>query len=49
MRGWGDVGVLPIEVGGWRTEGSDKIVVGNEGGEKGVVKRGANFVGMRVY
>ena len=53
MKGWGDVGVLPIEVGGWKAEmgedAMDTIVVGNEGGEKGVVKWGADFVGMMVY
>ena len=50
-KGWFDGASLGILVGSWGSgEGSDDVlIVGNEGGEAGVVEFGADFVGVRVW
>ncbi|QDS73740.1 hypothetical protein FKW77_004773 [Venturia effusa] len=47
-KGWEDTGVFRVEVGGWRV-GDNEVVVGNLGGDSGVQKLGADFVGMGVW
>lgn len=47
-KGWEDTGNFKVEVDGWK-EGSNEVVIGNRGGEAGLQRAGADFVGMDVY
>jgi alpha-galactosidase len=46
--GWGDVGIYNVTLDGWE-QGSNTLVVGNEGGYSGVQSYGADFVGVEVF
>lgn len=48
MKGWGDSAVLGVLLSGWK-EGDNEVVIGNEGGGKGVQSLGADFVGLKVF
>lgn len=45
--GWEDSGTYGVLVDGWKT-GGNTVVVGNQGGENGIVAFAADFVGMGV-
>lgn len=45
--GWEDAGSFGVLVEGWKV-GANEVVVGNEGGEGGLVEFAADFVGMSV-
>lgn len=47
-KGWFDTGVFGTVLGGWK-EGGNGVVVGNVGGEGGIVAYGADFVGLEVF
>lgn len=47
-NGWEDTGVFGVLVDGW-TQGSNSIVIGNAKGDEGLVKWGADFVGLNVF
>ncbi|KAE9987546.1 hypothetical protein EG327_003791 [Venturia inaequalis] len=47
-KGWEDTGTFKVEVGGWK-KGSNVVVIGNKGGDAGLQRLGADFVGMDVY
>lgn len=47
-KGWEDTGTFKVEVDGWK-EGSNEVVIGNKGGDNGLQRLGADFVGMDVY
>lgn len=47
-KGWEDTGVFGVLVGGWK-EGENEVVVGNVGGDTGLVGWGADFVGLGVW
>ncbi len=47
-KGWEDTGVFGVLLEGWK-EGSNEIIVGNEGGDTGLVGWGADFVGLGVW
>ena len=46
--GWWDSATLGLLLDGWK-EGENQVVIGNEGGEKGSQRFGADFVGVRVF
>jgi alpha-galactosidase len=46
--GWQDTGVFGVLLDGWG-EGVNEVVVGNVGGDEGLVSYGADFVGLGVY
>ncbi|TVY50818.1 putative alpha-galactosidase D [Lachnellula cervina] len=46
--GWQDTGIFKVSVGGWQ-EGTNSVVVGNQGGAAGYQSYGADFVGMGIY
>jgi len=52
MKGWGDSASLGVLTQGWGSNGTqeaDTVMIGNVGGEQGVQKFAADFVGMWVY
>ncbi len=46
--GWEDTGIFNLTTEGW-IEGANEVVVGNVGGEDGIVTYAADFVGLSVY
>lgn len=46
--GWWDTATLGVLTSGWK-EGSNEVVIGNEGGENGFQSYAADFVGLKVY
>lgn len=46
--GWQDTGIFGVLLSGF-VEGTNTVVVGNEGGDKGLVGYGADFVGVEVF
>jgi alpha-galactosidase len=47
-KGWEDTGTFGVLLDGWKESGTNEVVVGDVGGDEGLVRDGADFVGLSV-